>query len=271
LFDLGKYDDAIVDQDLAISLSEKGDVIAHCAKADMLRILGRFDDALSTLGLARRAATTRLPLDMVRSRVFRDRGNFDASRGVLEDLGKVYPKDVGSRIALAELDRKEGLFDTALEKFLILEKNEAGGRPSRNSMAATFGALGEYEKAISYLPIRSTSTRSDWVAQHIRAMITMKSGDYTTAAALLTEGLESVSGLVTAGTAAMIAALRVHASLIDNAQARARELLLDIPEVGNSPLVARYISALREACFERHVDDRGVSDAEWSMFMGMAA
>jgi hypothetical protein len=135
-------------------------------------------------------------------------------------------------------------------------------------------------------------------------MITMKSGDYTTAAALLTEGLEScpwaqerpyfasalatlrlklrdvpaalealesVSGLVTAGTAAMIAALRVHASLIDNAQARARELLLDIPEVGNSPLVARYISALREACFERHVDDRGVSDAEWSMFMGMAA
>lgn len=306
LADLCRFEEAIHDQDLAITFTELNDVIPYCAKADILREYGRFEEALAVLDLPPRNVNTRLQLEMARARVFRDSGNLRRSEDILASIGGDYPRDVNVKMAVAELHRKRGDFSGALTLLQDIEESFPNSRFARNSTAATLAALGRLDAAVFYLPERSPSTRGDWVGQHIRAMIYIKKGDLDGAESLLLDGLEgcpwpqqrpyfasalaflklrmndahsalhildSVGELVTPSTEVFVSAVRVHAlAACGESNAAAVDGLRSA--VSNS-LIQNFVRELELASLRASNDNRFGGDdlfgSEWSMLIGMVA
>lgn len=306
LSDLGRFEEALSDQDCAISFAERNDVVPFCAKADILRSCGKFQDALQVLDVPDSNTLTRLQLDTTRARIHRDAGNLADAELILRDLQLIYTSDVGVYIAMGELHRRRGNLSAALDLFLEIEKKFSYSKVSRNSMAATLAALGNYDGAIAYLPTRFAATRGDWVGQHIRAMIEIKRGDYLTAESILIDGLDncpwpqqkpyfasalaalrikggspsealvtlkSIGGFVTAETELMVEAVKSHALVAatkergDHMQGFVQPYL---DRATLAPLVENFLFKLKASCMNQDLQDE-LWESEWSMLLGMAA
>lgn len=304
LSSLGRFEEAIRDEEMAISLADRSDVIPYCGKADLLREVRRFDEALNVIKVVEHTPQTGLPLGLTGVRIFRDEGKLDEAERLLNELKHAYPYDVNTRIAIAELYRHRGQFDVSLSLFLDIESSFSYSKIARNSMASTFAALNRFEEALSYLPIRRPCTRGDWVSQHIRAMIDMKNGNLDTAMKMLQEGfehcpwkqqrpyfasalatcyirvkkhdeaisiLESATPRSTLNAECLMSAVKAHALVVGG------EGLSFSSPVGNAglnscsaPLVIKFLEDLRSYRANALSNDQ-LFDSESQMLLGMAA
>lgn len=306
LASLGRYDEALRDAEWAISLADKNDAIPYCAKADLLREIGRYPEAISVLDSVSPTLLTRLQLDTTRSRIYRDMGDFSEAESILSKLRSIYPRDVSVRVYIAEIYKRRGEFSIALELFFEIEKDFSYSKMARNSMAATLAALGKFEEAMLYLSSRVATTKGDWVGQHIRAMIEMKMGHYADAEVILRDGLQncpwpqqrpyfasalaslsirsndatkallalgSVEGALTSETELMIDALKAHASVVESVSYGGGLLDLVLTSslrMTSEPLIKEFILKLEKFCAHPDTEEE-LWESEWSMLIGMAA
>ncbi|MGE8230967.1 tetratricopeptide repeat protein [Stenotrophomonas maltophilia] len=186
LDDLGKTERALIDIDSAIALAPD-DMIPVCAKADILRRMRRYSDALAVLDIKKVSAEGRLMLGLATVRALRDSGDYKGAEKKAALLRAQFPSDINSKIASADILRRSGRFEEALASYQQHESAAGFLRVARFGYASTFAALGRYEEAASYLSTHAT-TAGDWVSKLLLGMIHVRQGDFVSAEVLLSNG-----------------------------------------------------------------------------------
>lgn len=189
LHDLGRFEAAINDQDAGISLSVD-DPVPVVQKADILREQGRFSEALKCVEFGHHRTPRRdLQYRSAKARILREQGRWKECDVLLTDLSRLYPREQSIKFAFAELDRRQGKFEAALNRYLEIERNFNQARSPRIGIASSFAALGRVEEALNYLTEWEPATRSDWHGFHIRGMLELKRGQINVARQIFEKGL----------------------------------------------------------------------------------
>lgn len=190
LSDLGRFEEAAVDQEMAIHLS-KDDPISYCAMADILREAGKYKAALDILSRSPNTAQSRLAVSMARARIYRDQGEFSRALGELERTAASFPLDAWIKLAIADIYRRIRRYQDAIEIYSQLDRESVHSKVARNSAAACYAASNKLDLALSFIPVRLSSTKHDWIGQGIRAAILVKQGALVQAREFLDECIES--------------------------------------------------------------------------------
>ncbi|NIK40301.1 tetratricopeptide (TPR) repeat protein [Xanthomonas arboricola] len=213
--DLGHTDKALVDIDAAIALTPS-DMVPVCAKADILRRIGKFNVAMRVLDVKKVPSEGRLMLGLTAVRVLRDSGDYKVAEKRAYSLISNYPQDLASKVAVADVLRRSGRFQEALSHYQRLEALPGFGRLGRHGLANTFAALGRYDDAIPYLSMHA-ATVGDWVSKLLLGMIMIRKLDYAKAESILDEGRDCPWVRIRSHFSTALVHLRLRQDRVDEA------------------------------------------------------
>ena len=184
LRDLGRFDEALAALDATIQRFPEN-VVARNARAEVLRDLGRFDEALAALD----ATIERFPENVVarnaRAEVLRDLGRFDEALASLESTIERFPENVVARTARAEVLRDLGRFDEALAALDATIERLPDNVVARNARAEVLRDLGRPDEALAALDATIERFPENVVARNARAEVLRDLGRFDEALAAL--------------------------------------------------------------------------------------
>jgi tetratricopeptide (TPR) repeat protein len=177
LRDLGRYEEALAALEEAMRRFPQNEV-APTARAETLRDLGRYEEALAALEEAMRRFPQNEVAPNARAETLRDLGRYDEALAAFEETMRRFPQDAVAPTARAEtlrdLDRYEEALAALEETMRRFPQNEVAPNAYAHLLAER-GRLHEAESVLLSAATRST-TRGDWIAVHVLAMAKVRVG-----------------------------------------------------------------------------------------------
>jgi tetratricopeptide (TPR) repeat protein len=177
LRDLGRYEEALAAFEDTMRRFPQNEVAPN-ARAETLRDLGRYEEALEAFEDTMR----RFPQDKVapnaRAETLRDLGRYEEALEAFEDTMRRFPQDEVAPNARAETLRDLGRYEEALAAFEDTMRRFPHNEITRRAYAHLLGSRGsiaEVEKLLAPAVAR-LRTSGDRVAAHILAMARLRAG-----------------------------------------------------------------------------------------------
>ena len=185
---LGRLDEALREYDGAVR-DFPHNVVARTGRAEVLKALGRLDEALQEY----EGAVRDFPQDVVarsgRAEVLKALGRLEEALREYDGAVRDFPHNVVARTGRAEVLKALGRLDEALREYKKISTQFPNDNYSRMGMASVLVLLARYDEALEILPQEEPRTVGDWIGYHIRGMISLKTGDITSAIDILRHGL----------------------------------------------------------------------------------
>lgn len=221
---LGHYDDALAAYDEVINLfpdeeigpsghagvlKEKGDIRGalkeymrsvqrfrnssslHAGYAEALREAGHLDEAEETYKEAVAHFRFEPRLRNGYANLLRTRGRFAEALSAYDAAMHDFPFDFSTRVGRAHLLKEMGLYDLSAKAFDDIINLRPEFQSAKYHKAALLVIAGEFEKAEALLPSTPPGTRDEWVAEHVRGMIFLRTGRFEQATAVFKRGVEN--------------------------------------------------------------------------------
>lgn len=189
LLDLARLDDALEAYSQADLFA--GGVVAKNGRAEVLKAMGRFHDALRVY----EEAALLHPEDVVaktgRAEVLKAMGRFDDALYFYDEIAKLHPEDVVAKTGRAEVLKAMGRFDDALRLYDDAVKLHPEDVVAKSGRACLLALLGRSKEALRALPRTTSGTHDHWVVQHVRGMIFLRTGKATEAVILFEGGVRN--------------------------------------------------------------------------------
>jgi tetratricopeptide (TPR) repeat protein len=164
-------------------------VVARTGRAEVLKALGRLDEALQEYDSAGRD----FPHDVVartgRAEVLKALGRLDEALQEYDSAVRDFPQNVVARTGRAEVLKALGRLDEALQEYDSIRTQFPGDRYSQIAKASVLVLLERYEEALRLLPQESPRTLDEWIGYHIRGMVSLRNGDIASAVRIFERGM----------------------------------------------------------------------------------
>jgi tetratricopeptide (TPR) repeat protein len=187
---MGRFDEALATYEEAMARFPNNEV-ARNGYAEVLKAIGRFDEALAIY----KETMTRFPNDEVArsgyAEVLKAMGRFDEALATYEEAMARFPNDEVARNGYAEVLKAMGRFDEALATYEEVMARFPNDEVARNGYASVLMLVNKFTEARSLLPDTRLSSKDDWIYYHIKAMSYLKSGDIDEGIRRLAYGLEN--------------------------------------------------------------------------------
>jgi tetratricopeptide (TPR) repeat protein len=165
-------------------------VFAKAGRAELLKALGRLDEAL----MAYDAVLAAHPEDAVakngRAEVLKALGRLDEALVAYDTALAAHPEDVIAKTGRAEVLKALGRLDDALMAYDSIRMEHSEDLIARNGQAVVLAAMGRWQEALQKLPQAPTARQFDWHAYHIRGMILLRTGNLGGAEAIFEHGVQ---------------------------------------------------------------------------------
>jgi Tfp pilus assembly protein PilF len=174
---LGRFDEALAVYDRSIEDFPR-DVFARTGRAETLRSLGRFDEALAAYDRAIEDFPQNVVARSGRAETLRSLGRFDEALAAYDRSIEDFPWDIFARTGRAETLRSLSRFDEALAAYNRATEDFPQDAFTRNARAVVLSDLGRFSEArasLNYVK-QKPRTRADWFAVHIICTIDLKEG-----------------------------------------------------------------------------------------------
>jgi len=152
LLNTGDLARALEAYDRAQSLG--GDAVVKCGRADVLKSLGRFDDALQAY----------------------------------EAAARQHPEGVVAKCGRAEVLKSLGRFDDALQAYDNAVCEHPESTVAKTGRACILAAIGRPDEALLSVTEGRPITENEWVSYHVRGMILLRKGNMDEAIAIFEDG-----------------------------------------------------------------------------------
>jgi tetratricopeptide (TPR) repeat protein len=184
LRDLGRYEEALAAFEDTMR-RYPSDEVAPTARAETLRELGRYEEALAAFEDTMR----RFPQDEVApnasAETLRDLGRYQEALAAFEDTMRRFPQNEVAPTARAETLRELGRYEGALAAFEDTMRRFPQNEVARNARAETLRDLGRYEEALAAFEDTMRRFPQNEVAPNARAETLLDLGRYEEALAAL--------------------------------------------------------------------------------------
>ena len=236
LLDAHKLPEALEACERAVSYFD--DVPAKNGRAEVLKALGRFDDALTAYDQITREHPDNVVAKNGRTEVLKALGRFDDALKAYDLIRREHPDNIVAKNGRAEVFKTLGRFDDALKAYEQTGREHPGNVVSRSGMACVLAALGRSREALELLSDKPPGSEQDWIGFHIRGMILLRSGKVDEAITIFERGTADSPGAL-------------HRDYYRNALALARLHLRDyaaaasVLEQIRSPLLRTQTTVLR--------------------------
>jgi len=189
LRDLGRFVDALAAYDLAIEQFPDG-AFAQVRRASLLRDLGRFDEALETYD----SAIEQFPDDAFaqsgRAEVLRDLGRFDDALTAYDRAIDRFPDGAFAQVRRASLLRDLGRFDEALETYDSAIEQFPDDAFAQSGRAEVLRDLGRFDEALAAYDRAIERFPGDRVVRNQRAEVLRDLGRFDDALAAYDGAIE---------------------------------------------------------------------------------
>ena len=185
---LGRLDEALREYEEAVRAFPE-DVVARTGRAEVLKALGRLGEALREYEEAVRDFPHNVVARNGHAEVLKALGRLDEALREYDGAVRDFPHNVVARTGRAEVLKALGRLDEALREYKKISTQFPNDNYSRMGMASVLVLLARYDEALEILPQEEPRTVGDWIGYHIRGMISLKTGDITSAIDILRHGL----------------------------------------------------------------------------------
>ena len=169
------------------------DAAALCVRAETLRDLGRYDEALAAFEETKRCFPHDEVAPTAYAETLRDLGRYDEALAAFEETKRRFPHDEVAPTAYAETLRDLGRYDEALAAFEETKRRFPHDELTARSYGHLLAERGRYAEAEALLAASAErrQTHGDWIAAHILAMARLRAGHTKEALAELERGARS--------------------------------------------------------------------------------
>jgi tetratricopeptide (TPR) repeat protein len=194
LRDLGRHDEALAASEEATRRFPHNEV-ASAARAEVLRDLGRHDEALAALEETRRRFPHNAVAPAARAEVLRDLGRHDEALSALEETTRRFPYNRVAATARAVTLRDMGRYEEAIYALMQMRRSFPRDLFVRNTLGHVLAMSGKLSDAQALLsPVaENPKVRDDWIASHILATAWLKAGKYAEATSAFETGARDCS------------------------------------------------------------------------------
>jgi tetratricopeptide (TPR) repeat protein len=186
---MGRFIDALAAYDPAIEQFPQ-DVIARNGRAGTLRSMGRFTDALAAYD----ATIVKNPENVVakngRAETLRSMGRFAEALAAYDSTIVENPENVIAKTGRAETLRSMGLLTEALQAYEAVARDAPENAFVRTGLAWVLVQLGRFDDALGLLDLPRGDTAQGWVALHMKGMALLKQNRLADAVTVFQEGLQ---------------------------------------------------------------------------------
>jgi tetratricopeptide (TPR) repeat protein len=186
LLDAHKLSEALEACDRAVSFFD--DVAAQNGRAEVLKALGRFDDALKAYNQIRRKHPDNVVTKNGRAQVLKVLGRFVDALKAYDQIRSEHPDNVVAKTGRAEVLKALGRFDDALEAYNQTRREHPADVVAKSGMACVLAVLGRSREALELLSDKLPGSEQDWIGLHIRGMILLRSGNVNEAISIFERG-----------------------------------------------------------------------------------
>jgi tetratricopeptide (TPR) repeat protein len=172
-----------------ISETFPNDYIPLLALAELLRTLDRLQEAEDLYRTASRRFPLHVEAQVGVARVLIDRGNVPDGIREFERAREEFPVNKHVTVAFAEALRHVGQIPRAERLYEELAKGGDNSPRLRVGLARIRTARGRYDEALALLPAHPPSTYSEWLAEHVRALVHIRKGSLGSAEEILTHAI----------------------------------------------------------------------------------
>ncbi len=145
---LGRFEEALVAYDGAVRDFPRN-AVARNGQAETLRSLGRFEEALAEYAAAARDFPRNAFARNGRAETFRSLGRFEEALAEYAAAVRDFPRNAVARNGRAETLRSLGRFEEALAEYAAAVRDFPRDAFARNGQAETLRSLGRFEEALT--------------------------------------------------------------------------------------------------------------------------
>jgi tetratricopeptide (TPR) repeat protein len=174
-----------------------------------------------------------------RAEVLKAMGQFHEALAAYDEVRVAHPDNVVAQAGRAEVLKAMGQFREALAAYDEVRAAHPDNVVARNGRASLLAAMGRDEEALAGLPTSAPSSFEDWIAAHVRTMVYLRNNRLEEAEAMINDALASCSfGLCKPYFHSALTLLRMKQERLSEAAAAA-SLLAETPlsTVGQALLV----------------------------------
>ena len=154
------------------------EIIPSCTRVEVIREIGNLENAeLEMTTLIDKFPDNPNPR-IGRAKILRDLGRFDDALKAYDEVILCHPLDMMGLTGKADTYRKMGELELAKITYQKVIKRIESIRYVRLGLAMVLVAQADYDAALALLPDKLPATKSEWVAFHIRGMISLRRGDF---------------------------------------------------------------------------------------------
>lgn len=175
-----------------ICLKYPYEVRAWIGKAEVLKELKKFDEAI----LVYEQSIEMFPFNQWirngRASVYKKQGTYVKALQVYESNLRKDPYDIIALCGKADLLKELGEFEESLKVYDIISSKSPDSKRIQHAKASIFIVLGRYAEAtkvISYL--KEPKTKDDWIAYHVKGVLSMKINKIDEAMLIFETGLKN--------------------------------------------------------------------------------
>jgi tetratricopeptide (TPR) repeat protein len=167
LLDVHKLSEALGAYERAVAYLN--DIVAKNGRAEALKALGRFDEALSAYDQIRSEHPDNVVAKNGRAEVLKSLGRFDEALSAYDQIRSEHPDNVVAKNGRAEVLKSLGRFDEALSAYDQIRSENHSDIVAKNGRAEVLKALGRFDEALSAYDQIWREHPSDIVAKKGRA------------------------------------------------------------------------------------------------------
>ncbi len=176
LKELNRLDEALAAYDETVR-DHRDDVVTKNGRAEVLRELNRFDEALAAYDETVRDHRDNVVAKCGRAEVLRELNRLDEALAAYDETVREHRDDVVAKCGRAEVLRELNRLDDALAAYEHTMVAHPQNRVGRNGCAKVLLKLGRFDEALALVAADHPVSHRDWVDQHLRGMILLRSGD----------------------------------------------------------------------------------------------
>jgi tetratricopeptide (TPR) repeat protein len=166
-------------------------VVAKTGRAEVLKALGRYEDALAAYEAASKAHPENAASKNGRAEVLKALGRYEDALAAYEAARKAHPEDAVAKNGRAEVLKALGRYEDALAAYEAASKAHTEDAVAKNGRACLLAKVGRSREALALLPDFPITRANDWIGYHIRGMVLLRQGNVDEAIQIFNRGVSS--------------------------------------------------------------------------------